>query len=114
MQYAPAEELDGQLHCWKASDAGAAGQPEVWTAPDGSGEQPPYVATLQAALEAYLNKNNASSDDALLAMSSLVALGPEAQLQWAKRVQEHRSMLGPAALRQAYIVGITAASITVS
>ena len=115
MHYAPAEELDGQLHCWKASDAGASGQPEVWNAPDGNTSiaETSYAASLDDSLEVYLAKDIVSSDDALCALSSLVALGPEAQLQWAHRIHLHRADMSSAALRQAYIVGITAASITV-
>ncbi|KAH7618770.1 putative MAG2-interacting protein 2 [Nannochloris sp. 'desiccata'] len=125
MRFASAEELEGQLHCWQASDSGAAGDSEIWSIPEHTGSlstskdtasgrdivTTPYMQPLKEALDTILLIGSGSAEDGLLACSCLHTLGVEGQKQWAASVQMQRVGLDPAALRQAYIVGIASASM---
>jgi hypothetical protein len=119
LRFAPAEELEGQLHCWQASDAGAAGDSEIWSIPEGNDisskdlATSSYIQPLKEALETLLLAGSSSAEDRLLAFSCLNTLGIEEQKQWVESVQMQRGGLDPDALRQAYIVGIASASILV-
>lgn len=128
MRFASAEELEGQLHCWQASDAGAAGDSEIWSIPEQTGYistsnntssseenvvTTSYMQPPKEALDTLLLVGSSSAEDGLLAFSCLNTLGVEGQTQWAANVQMQRVGLDSAALRQAYIVGIASASMLV-
>jgi hypothetical protein len=126
MRFASSEELEGQLHCWQASDAGAAGDSEIWSIPEQTGVvttsldvsskdvvYASYIQPLEEVLSTLLLVGSSSAEDGLLAFSCLNTLGIEGQRQWVESVQMQRGGLDPGALRQAYIVGIASASIMV-
>lgn len=127
MRFASEGELEGQLHCWQASDSGAAGDSEIWSIPEQTGSlstnkdtssggdivTASYMQPLKEALDTLLLVGSSSAEDGLLAFSCLSTLGIKGQTQWAKNVQMQRVGLDSAALRQAYIVGIASASMLV-
>jgi len=131
MRFAPCDELEGQLHCWQASDAGASGNAQVWMVPevepDDVGQS--YLHAAERPLVEFLSasKNNNdeyngdddeqrgnASDSDLILLSSLLALGPARQKQWAQQLQDHRTALAAGALRQGYVAGLLSTAITVS
>jgi hypothetical protein len=120
MRFAPAGELDGQLHCWQASDAGAAGDSEVWSILDQTDASSAadivdasYIQPLKDALDTLLLVGSSSAEDRLLAWSCLNTLGVSGLKQWVESVEMQRGGLDPAALRQVYIVSIAAASMQI-
>jgi len=121
MRFAPTDELDGQLHCWQASDAGAAGRPDVWSLPEPGELEEGYVHGAEAPLLEYLSQeridayaHGAMLDTEVLLLGCLLALGAPRQAAWARQLQERRGELDPGALRLGHVVGIVAAAITVS
>ena len=116
MHFAPSDELDGQLHCWQASDAGAAGDAQVWSVPEGDPSVfgLDYLKVLQSTLEFSLFKGNGSAEDSLLSVCCLLSLEIDGQLKWAQRVQQQQGSMSSLALRQAHVVSIVAAAVTVS
>jgi hypothetical protein len=114
LRFAPSEQVAGLLRDWQAADAAVTGAGDSWASFSEEHGVQPMLLAVQLALQGFLSPGaSALADDAAVALSCLLALGPEAGPRWEQLLQQAGPGLGYSAFRRAHLLGITACLLTV-